>query len=312
MSFRAFLSEIEKGLPSPVYLFSATDLFLQKEAIDAIKGLVPENERDFNLHIFDLSGQGDDTPTVTAILDVADTVSFFGGRRVTVLIANLQKLVKKDVERLNHYLENPAPNSVFVIFHQGTFGKQIRNKFKRLKPVSLDIRESEVHYLMKQRARMRGIQISEEAIDYLISLKGSDLGLLSSEIDKIALLGINRIHIDDISDIITGGRVYGIFDLVNALKQKAPGKVFKIYKILKETSDDYSLIGALNWQYGRFIKAKSNRKEQEYFLRIFELLNAVDLDIKSSGRNYPVEILLITLLRLQEHLPEAEARLPAW
>jgi DNA polymerase-3 subunit delta len=312
MSYRAFLSEIEKGLPAPVYLFSVTDPFLQKEAIDGIKGLVPENERDFNLHIFDLSAQGDETPTVTATVDVANTVSFFGGRRITIIIANLQKLIKKDVERLNHYLENPAPNSGFIIFHQGTFGKQIRNKFKGLKPVPLDIRESEVHHWMKQRARMKGIQISEEAIDYLISLIGSDLGLLSSEIDKIALLGITRININDISDIITGGRVYGIFDLVNALRQKAPEKVFKIYRVLKETSDDYSLIGALNWQYGRFIKAESKQKEQEHFLRIFELLNAVDLDIKSSGRTYPVEILLIKLLRLQERLPGAEARLPAW
>ena len=59
MSFKAFLSEVEKGLPKPFYLFSAEDPFLQREAIEAIKRLVPETERDFNLHVFDLSPSGD-------------------------------------------------------------------------------------------------------------------------------------------------------------------------------------------------------------------------------------------------------------
>jgi hypothetical protein len=36
MSFKAFLSEVEKGLPKPFYLFSAEDPFLQREALEAL------------------------------------------------------------------------------------------------------------------------------------------------------------------------------------------------------------------------------------------------------------------------------------
>jgi len=300
MSFQTFLDAVEKGLPSPVYMFYASDLFLLREAMDEIKRLVPETERDFNFHILDLTVQGEDSITLEQILNVANTVSFFSGRRFTILSGNIQKLLKKDLERLHLYIANPAEGSVFVILHSGLLSKDAREKFKALKPVSLDMRESEIPFWIKKRARIKGIEISDNAIDFLIGLHGPDLGLLASEIEKISLIGKEKVDTDDISEIVTGGRLYSIFDLTNALRERDPGRVFRIYKTLRETSDDYSLIGALNWQYGRHIHSGGNQAENEYLLRVFELLNSVDKDIKSSGRIFPMEYLLIKLLRLQE------------
>jgi DNA polymerase-3 subunit delta len=304
MSFQAFLHELEKGLPLPVYLFYGSEPFLHEEAMQAIKGLVPEGERDFNLNIFDLSLSVEETMPFDQILDVANTFSFFGKRRFIVLEGNLQKVSKKNLKSLEAYISNPATGSVFVILHEGVLKKETREKFRALKPISLDIRESEIPYWIKQRAAMKDIEISNEAADYLIGLIGPDLGLLSAEIEKISLLGKKRINVDDISDIIAGGRIYSIFDLVNALKEKDTEKVFKIYKTLRYTAEDYSLIGALNWQYGRNLPPLS--------FRLFELLNMADIDIKSSGRTFPMEYLLIKLLRLGKGPPEAEGHSPFW
>jgi DNA polymerase-3 subunit delta len=212
--------------------------------------------------------------------------------------------LKKDIEKLQAYASKPAQDSVLVIFHHGGLSKEAREKFKVFKPVSIDIRESEIPQWIKQRVRTKGIDFSDEAVEYLISLVGNDLGLLSAEIEKISFVGQKRIDVDDISDIVAGGRQYGIFDLVNALKVQDADNVFRIYKSLKETSDDYGLIGALNWQYGRFSHEKMSRQEQEYLLNVFELLNQADIEIKSSGRSFPMEYLLIKLLRLQgSHSP---------
>jgi DNA polymerase-3 subunit delta len=300
MSFKAFLGEVEKGLPKPFYLFSAEDPFLQREAVEAIKRLVPETERDFNLHVFDLSPSGDVPLSFGEILNVANTVSFFGGRRFTIVTGNIQKLLKKEIEKLNDYASNPAEGSVFVIIHQGVFSKEGREKFRNFKPVALDIRETEIPYWMKKRAEIKGIDLSSDAIDYLIGLIGPDLGLLSSEIEKISLLGEKTIEVKDIADIVTGGRLYGIFDLVNALRQQDADNVFRIYRSLRETAEDYSLIGALNWQYGRNLQPQSDRAKKDYFLQVFELLNSTDIDIKSSGRVFPIEYLLFRLLKLRE------------
>lgn len=303
MSFQAFLKEIEKGLPAPAYLFYAQDPFLYREAIGAIKRLVPSAERDFNLHIFDLSTVGDETATLAQIIDVANTASFFGGRRFTLLMGNPQKMLKKDTERLNSYVSKPAPDSVFVMLHNGVLSKEAREKFKALKPLSLDIRESEIPSWLKQRAQLKGLELSDEASDYLIGLVGPDLGLLSSEIEKISLLDKQSIGVEDVLEIVKGGRLYSIFDLVDALREKDAEKVFAIYKTLRETAEDYSLIGALNWQYARKMHSHMSPAENEYLLGIFELLNRADIDIKSSGRTFPMEYLLTKLLRLRAGRP---------
>lgn len=300
MSYQAFLNEIEKGLPSAVYLLYASELFIHREAIEAIKRLVPLEERDFNLHIFDHSMLVEENMSFEQVLDVANTLSFFGKRRFVVLSGDLQKLSKKDIKRLDAYTSNPAPASVFVIFHAGVLKKEMRERFRVLKPIALDIRDSEIPYWIKHRSRMKGLEISDEVADYLIGLIGPDIGLLSAEIEKISLLGKKRIDIDDISDIISGGRIYSTFDLVDALREKDDERVFRIYKTLRETAEDYSLIGVLNWQYGRNLHSGSRATGNEYFLKVFELLNRADIDIKSSGRTFPMEYLLIKLLRLQE------------
>ena len=94
-----------------------------------------------------------------------------------------------------------------------------------------------------------------------------------------------------------------IFELVDALKERDAEKIFTVYKALRETAEDYSLIGALNWQYGRKLHPRMTPAEKEHLLRIFELLNKADIDIKSSGRNFPMEYLLVKLLRLKAGRP---------
>lgn len=298
MSFQTFLNEIEKGLPSPVYLLYASDPFLNREAIRAIKKLVPEEEREFNLHIFDFSTEADGKTSFEQILDVANTVPFFGKRRFIVLLGNLQGFSKRDIKRLDSYVSNPAPRSVLLIFHEGSLKKEMRERFRVLKIMPLDVRESEIPSWIMQRARLKGIEISDDEADYMLGLIGPDLGLLSAEIEKIALLGKHRVCVDDISEIIGGEGFYTPFDLVEALEAKNAEKVFRIYKALRETTEDYSLIGILNWLYGRKLSARSRQKGDEYFLRVFEILNKADIDIKSSGRDFPMEYLLVKLLRL--------------
>jgi len=296
MSFQGFVDQIEKGLPFPVYLLSASDPFLHREAIALLKGVVPEAERDFNLHIFDLSLFKEESLSLDRILEVLRTVSFFGSRRVTAMTGNIQKISKKDLQKLDEYILNPAPDSVFVILHEGTLKKEIRERFKRSHLVSLDVRIGEIPSWIKQRAAKRGIEISRKAVDYLIGIIGPDLGLLSAEIEKISLLGQERIDVNDISDIIEGSRLYSTFDLVNALRGRDVEQVFKIYKTLRE-ADDYGLIGALNWHYGQRMLSGNRRKSLSLY-KVFDLLHNADKDIKSSGRTFPMEYLLAKLLRL--------------
>jgi len=298
MSFQAFLNETAKGLPSLVYLLHASDTFLNREAIKVIKKLVPEGERDFNLHVFDFSREADEKTPFEQIFDTANTVPFFGKRRFVIWSGNLKGLSKKDLKRMESYISDPAPHSVLVLFHEGVLKKEMRESFRGVDTISLDIRESEIPSWILHRAKLKGLEISDDVADYLLGLKGPDLGLLSAEIEKISLLGKQRVSVDDVSEIVEGGGFYTPFDLVNALEEKNAEKVFRIYKVLKETTESYSLIGILNWLYGRNLPTLGRTKGNKYLLKVFEILNQADIDIKSSGRDFPLEYLLVKLLRI--------------
>ncbi len=297
MGFQAFLNEIEKGLPSLVYLFHASDTFLNREAIKVIKELVPEGEREFNLHIFDFSREADEKTPFEQLLDTANTVPFFGKRRFVIWSGNLKGLSKKDMKKLESYFSNPSPYSVLLLFHEGVLKKEIRDSFKGV-IISLDIREAEIPSWIRHRARLKGFELSDDVAGYLLGLKGPDLGLLSAEVEKISFLGKQKVSVDDISGLIEGGGFYTPFDLVEALEEKNAERVFRIYKVLKETTESYSLIGILNWLYGRKLPAGGRTRGNKYFLKIFEILNRADIDIKSSGRDFPLEYLLVKLLRI--------------
>lgn len=298
MSFHAFLKEIEKGLPSPVYLLSASDPFLHREAIVEIKKLVPNEEREFNLHIFDFSIGADEKTSFEQVLDVANTVPFFAKRRFVVSLGNLQKLSRNDLKRLDAYVSNPSPYSVFVLCHEGIFKKEMRERFRGVKIMSIDIREADIPSWLKYRGRLKGLEISDDVADYLLGTIGLDFGLLSAEIEKISFLGKQKVCVDDISDIIQGEGFYTPFDLVEALEEKNTERVFRIYKALRQTTETYNIIGILNWLYGRHLLLKRKQRGDEYFSKVFEILNRVDIDIKSSGRDFPMEYLLVKLLRL--------------
>jgi DNA polymerase III subunit delta len=294
MSYRNFLDELKKGMPASRYILSSSDPFLHSEAISLLKDLVPPGEREFSFEVFDILNLN--SVTFDQILDVLNTVPFFSGRKF-VVIENVQKLLKKDILKLRQYLASPSEGSVLVMLHAGTVKKEFREP-GGIRQIALDIGAKELPSWLKAKAKSRGLEIPDEAVDYLIGTIGPDLGLLSSEIEKCTLIGKPVIDRKDIAEIIEGRRKYGIFDLVDALRAKDAGRVFRIYRVLRETEEPYGLLGAINWQYGRLLAGRNTPENREYLYRVFSILNSADVDIKSSGDSYPVELLLARLVRL--------------
>jgi DNA polymerase III delta subunit len=289
MSIKNFIDEVSKGLKAPAYLLYAEDSYVLKEALLAVKHTIPEDQRDFLFSVFDMDSP--ESPPVEQILDVLNTVSFFGGRKAVVM-DNVQKLLKKDLTVLAGYLENPSPDSVLLLLNSGTFKKVTKDTLKGVKAIPMDIRERELPAWLSQRASSRGIKLTREAVDYLIGTIGPEAGLLASEVEKLAMSGKEKLDASDIREIVTGSGGYDVFDLINALKSKDADRVFKIYRALSDVQDPYSMLGALNWHYER-VSAKWKSRE-----KVFSILNEADIQMKSSGGAYPVEYLLAKLLRI--------------
>ncbi len=297
MSIKAFLQELEKGLKSPGYFLYAANPHPLDDAASAIKKTLPEAERDLNFNVFD-SDPVEGASTPEEIKAALNTISFLGGRSY-IIVKNIQKLPSKDLKKFQDYLSNPSPDAVLVMLYRGELKKDVRESLKGMTLICLDIREQDLPFWIKEKAKQKGITLNDEAVEYLLGTIGNDTGLLASEIEKLSLLGKESISINSMREIVEGSRDYSVFDLTDALRKKDSEKVFRIYKALSETLEPQSLLGAINWQYSR-MQAYSNEddRQKNRHRKVFELLHEADLRIKSSGGVYPMEYLLVRLLRL--------------
>ena len=294
MSIKHFMQEIEKGLKAPVYFLYAEDPYLLKEASLMAEKTIPDGERDFSVNHFDLDGI-DDVPPFEQIMDAANTIPFMGKQKV-VIIENIQELAKKDMEHLGRYTANPSPYCVLMLLHRGSPKAQFKELMKEVKATPLDVRSQELPLWIKEKALRKGFEITNEAAEYLLGVIGPDIGLLSSELEKVTLMGKSRIDTEDIVGIVRGSNDYDVFDLVNALKGRDSQKVFRVAKTLQETQESYGLLGAINWHYSR-MSSRDKGKTVSYD-KVFELLNEADVRIKTSGGTFPLEYVLIRLLRI--------------
>lgn len=294
MSLRHFIQEKDKGLKAPVYFLYAGEQYLLKEASLLASETIPEAERGFCLDIFNLD-ESDNALLFEQIVDILNTRPFMGSRRIMV-VENIQELVKKDMQRLEAYVSNPSDCAVLLLLHKGSPLKgQFKDFIKKVKTVSLDIRPQDFPLWIKEKLQKDGLTMTDEAIKYLLGLIGPDAGLVSSELEKFALLGRRHIDIADIAGLVSGGGAYGVFDLGNAIEAKNSEKAFRIVRSLLETTEPYGLLGALNWHYAK--KASTDKGRGGYYRKIFDILHEADLNIKSSGGNFPMEYLLIRLLQ---------------
>ncbi|MBI5633234.1 MAG: DNA polymerase III subunit delta [Nitrospirae bacterium] len=296
MSYKNLIDEIKKGLPLHSYLLNASDRFLHAEAVSLIKGLIPSAELDFNFQSFDMLSSEQEKTAFDQILDVLNTAPFFTGRKY-VVIENSQKIAKKELKKLENYLQSPSGSSVLLLLYEGSLKKDAKESLRGVKQINLDIREGDIPSWIVEKAKLKGLKLTGDAAEYLLAVIGPDLGMLSTEIEKLTLVGKQQIEKGDIAEIIEGKRIFGAFDLINAIRDRDKDKVFRIYSILRETEEPYGLLGALNWQYAQKLGEKNSPKERNYLYEVFHLLNSADLGIKTGGF-YPFELLLVKLLKL--------------
>lgn len=294
MSIKHFIQEVEKGLRAPVYLLYADGPFLLREASQIVSATIPEAEKSFSFNSFDLEGLDEKVP-LEHMLDAANTLPFMVSRRI-VVIANIQELAKKDSGKLEAYIANPSPSSVLVLLHTGALKSQFKDLANKVKAIPLDVRQQDLPLWIRENARQKGLDLTSEAIEYLIGVTGADIGLISSELEKFTVLGNKSIGLEDIRGLINFNGDYDAFDLVNGLKERNAEKVLKIARVLLESQEPYTLIGAINWHYGQMALREKGR-DTAHYERVFEILNDADIGIKTSGGSYPLEYLLIRLLR---------------
>lgn len=312
MKYKEFISELEQGKIAQAYLFEGKENYLKEEALGKLKEkIILPQYINFNYEIF----SGKDSSS-TEIMESLWTLPFNGKYRL-IVVKEADKLKEKDKEFLRKYLDNPVNTSCLVCIGE-KFDK--RKKFyraflKKGKVISFyPLWNNEVIEWIKRKVEKEGKKISPRAILYLKDKIGSDLYLLSREIEKLVIFihPETTIKEEDIQEIASEGKGKGVFDLTRAFREKNLMLSLSILSELLERGEDPLGIHSLLTREVRIllrIKAKGgNLSPQEVFPFIFSrgYYSNFYTDIVSEYIRASKNFSIPELIKNYEYLVEAE------
>ncbi|CEG27934.1 DNA polymerase III subunit delta [Bacillus sp. B-jedd] len=244
---------------SPVYLLYGTESFLMKETGQLLLENVLGDERDFNFSTYDM----EETPIESALED-AETFPFMGDNKVifiqnpVFLTAEKQKdKVIHNLARLESYLKEPAPYSIVVFFapyEKLDERKKVTKELKRRANVAemKKLNDAELKSWVDGHAKQRGIELDREAVDMVVALAGSNLFMLSNELDKLALFAGpgGRIDVQTAERLIPKSLEQNIFSLTDKVVQRRPAEALRIYyDLLKQNEEPIKILALLAGQF---------------------------------------------------------------
>ncbi|WML47460.1 DNA polymerase III subunit delta [Neobacillus sp. PS3-34] len=252
---------------APIYLVYGTEAFLINETKQLLLNqILEEDEKDFNLSVYDL----EETPIEVALED-AETLPFLGEKKLIFLhnpvfltAEKTKEKVEHNIARLERYMNEPAPYSVIVFsapYEKLDERKKITKELKRT-AVTVEakkLNEYELKNWVKDRAKMNGIEIDPNAIDLMLSMAGTNMFMLTSEVDKLALYaqGQQKIDVSLVEKLVSRSLEQNIFALVEKVVQRKMDEALRIYyDLLKQNEEPIKILALLAGQFRLIYQVK--------------------------------------------------------
>jgi len=228
MSAEKIISDWANKRFKPVYWLEGEEEYFIDQVMDyAEHHLLSETEAGFNLSVF----YGKDAQWAD-VINACRRYPMFSERQV-VLLKEAQQM--RDIEKLESYIENPLPSTVFVVSYKE---KKVdgRTRLARLlkeKGVVLSakkIYDSKLPEWTQEMVEKKGYSITPKAIRMLVDHTGNDLTRIENETEKILVnLGKRKnITEDDIEQYIGISKEYNVFELQTAIAEKNLAKAIRI------------------------------------------------------------------------------------
>lgn len=185
---------IRSGQIDPVYLIVGTESYFIEKTLDLLKDKLTDGG-ELELTFFDL----DEVP-VDHVIDEADTIPFFSDRKLIIARnASFLKAAERGKEKIDHdlkaleaWLEHPPGSSVtiFVAPYEKLDERKKVTKLMKQHTVLVEAKSLQTNDLeswLMHEAKSFGNGIDLKAAQRLMEMAGTNLTLLSSEIEKMSL-----------------------------------------------------------------------------------------------------------------------------
>jgi DNA polymerase III subunit delta len=259
--------QIKKKQFAGVYLLYGTESFLIHETIQMlVSHVLNDEEKDFNLSTYDL----EETPIELALED-AETFPFMGEKRLVILqnpvfltSEKTKEKVEHNISKLEEFLNNPSPYSIVVLaapYEKLDERKKITKELKRKAVIgeAKKLNDPELRNWIKERVLANAVQIEDKAIDKMIMIAGSNLFVLTNEIDKMSLyVGVEkRIDLKTVEMLVSKTLEQNIFELVDKVVHRKIEDALRIYyDLLKQNEEPIKILALLAGQFRLIYQVK--------------------------------------------------------
>lgn len=228
---------IEQGNIPRLSLWHGEDRFLLEEGLRLLRGAILKG---------DPSGSSIEVVSAQEVLPVdiverADTFSFFQERLVIVRdIPYFQEGSSVDLEPFYAYFANPNPGTILLFVAESVHrGRKFYKELAKQGVVvefAVPKRSQDWLFWVQSELKARSIGMSPDSVTFFLEWAGHQPGVLSQELDKLALyIGAETIvKRQDIEAIVPRASEATVFDLLNAVAQRfADQAIAKLHEVLR-------------------------------------------------------------------------------
>ena len=218
-----FINRLSKDEYLPVYVFYGDQYLLMDKAIQKLKEVLLSNSLELNFSLY-----YGDSASASEVVNNAKTYPMFSSKSL-VVIKNAEKLSSKELKLVERYILQPSPFTCLVlIFLEPKKPNLEINQHVGLVNFTLDIKD--IIQNIKNMASNHAYNLTNEAVNTLISLVGEDLQDLESEINKLILFLDDKKRIDsqDVERLTERIRFEDIYKLLNSIANRDKKNAVKV------------------------------------------------------------------------------------
>jgi len=223
MNYEDILNLTKQEKIYPIYLLYGNENYLKEDISKKLRNrLIAPAYRELNYKVF----YGEKL-SINEVINDLKTLPMISKHKLLV-IKEAEKINKNDETKLINYFDRPSLKNNFstliIIYKEGKPNKELITAIKRVGiAVNFSITDkSKLALWIKSKFRQSNKKITQEALFYLQSIVGSDLGRLFNEIEKIDIYTKDQkiIEKEDVMITIGGSEAVNIFKVLDAIGDK--------------------------------------------------------------------------------------------
>lgn len=317
MNYENILNLTKQEKIYPIYLLYGNENYLKEDISKKLRNrLIDSAYRELNYKVF----YGEKL-SINEVINDLKTMPMISKHKLLV-IKEAEKINKNDETKLINYFNRPSLKNNFstliIIYKESNPNKELITAVKRIGiAVNFSITDkAKIALWIKSKFRQSNKKITQEALFYLQSIVGSDLGRLFSEIEKIDIYTKDQkiIEKEDVMITIGGSEAVNIFKVLDSVGEKdIKNAIDGLVKLNQGNLHHLSIFAMIYRQIKLILQTKLlltkgfNFKEVEKKLKLpyfvvekiikqskkytfkeicksYELLNIADLEFKDSQK----------------------------